>query len=67
MRTNASNRKLELEEADLLGHSPDDLACNQCGGAFCDMRAGRVLDGKSLIMCSRKEEVREILESLARR
>ena len=63
----ASNRKLELEEADLLGHSPDELACNQCGGAFCGMRVGRVLGGEPLIMCARKEEVREILESLSRR
>lgn len=59
--------KLELTEADLLGHSPDELACNQCGGAFCGHRVGRVLNGKPLIMCGRKDETREILSALKRR
>lgn len=40
---------------------------NQCGGAFYGMSVGSVLDRKPLIMCLRKEEVREILESLAHR
>lgn len=60
-------RKLELSEADLLGHRPEELACNQCGGAFCGLRVGRVLDGKAFIMCSRKDAVKEILASLNRR
>ena len=63
----ATARKLELTEADLQGHSPEDLACNQCGGAFCGSRAGRILDGKPLIMCGQKEEVKEILASVGRR
>ena len=60
-------RKLELSKADLLGYSPEDLACNQCGGAFCGLRVGRVLEGKPLIMCSRKDEVKEVLASLGKR
>ena len=62
-----STRKLELTEADLQGHAPEDLVCNQCGGAFCGSRAGRVLNGQPFIMCGQKGEVREILASLARR
>ena len=62
-----SARNLELTEADLLGHAPEELACNQCGGAFCGSRAGRILDGKPLIMCGQKEEVKEILASIGRR
>jgi hypothetical protein len=64
---NASPRKLELEESDLLGHDPETLRCNQCGGAFCGSRAGRIFDGKPFIMCGQKEEVKEILASLSRR
>ena len=64
---NADIRKLELAEADLLGYSPAELACNQCGGAFCGMRAGRVYAGKPLIMCARKDAVQEILAALTRR
>ena len=63
----AQIRKLELTEADFLGHDPDALRCNQCGGAFCGLRVGRVFDGTPIIMCSRKEEVQEILASLGRR
>ena len=62
-----SARNLELTEADLQGRAPEDLACNQCGGAFCGSRAGRILDGKPLIMCGQKEEVKEILASIGRR
>lgn len=64
---NANVRKLEMEEADLLGYDVGDLRCNQCGGAFCGLRVGRVFEGKPLIMCSRKGEVVEILAHLARR
>ena len=63
----ANARKLELTEADLLGHEVEEISCNQCGGAFCGLRAGRVLDGKPLIMCGRKDEVKEILAALKRR
>ena len=63
----ADIRKLELDEADLLGHLVEDLACNQCGGAFCGWRVGRVLEGRPLIMCGRKGEVKEILAALGRR
>ena len=66
-RMNANARNLELTEADLHGHAPEELACNQCGGAFCGSRAGRILDGKPLIMCGQKEEVKEILASIGRR
>ena len=59
-------RKLELTESDLQGYEPEELACNQCGGAFCGLRVGRVFDGKPLIMCSRKDEVKEVLASLGR-
>ena len=64
---NASARKLELDESDLMGYAPEDLACNQCGGAFCGHRVGRVLSGKPLIMCGRKDEVREVIASIGRR
>ena len=62
MKANA--RTLELTETDLLGFVSDALECNQCGGAFCGMRVGRVYKGKPLIMCSRKPEVKEILATL---
>lgn len=61
------NRQFELTAQDLLGYSPSEIACNQCGGAFCGLRAGRVFEGKPLIMCARKSEVREILAALGRR
>lgn len=64
---NADSRKLELDESDLLGHDPETLRCNQCGGAFCGHRVGRVYEGKPLIMCGRKDEVREVLALLGRR
>mgnify|MGYP007070319486 CR=1 FL=1 len=67
MEHGATNRNLELTEADLLGHTPEELRCNQCGGAFCGLRTGRVLNGKPLIMCTRKDEVKEILSALHRR
>lgn len=44
-----SKRELELHEEDLLGYSEKDVACHQCGSC-CGRRAGRVLDGKPLIM-----------------
>jgi len=64
---NASGKHLEMTEEDLLGHASEDIACNQCGGAFCGHRVGRVFEGKPLIMCGRKDEVREILAALKRR
>ena len=64
---NEKIRQLEMTDEDLSGHAPDELACNQCGGAFCGHRVGRVFRGKPLIMCSRKDEVREILAHLSRR
>ena len=51
----------ELREADLLGYAPEQLACVQCGGVFCGLRVGRVYQGRPLILCSRKEEAREVL------
>ena len=60
-------RQLELAEADFLGHAPETLLCNQCGGAFCGHRVGRVYQGKAFIMCGRKAETREILANLSRR
>ncbi len=60
-------KQLEMTVADLMGHDPAELACNQCGGAFCGLRVGRVYQGKPLIMCSRKDEVKDILEHLSRR
>ena len=63
----ANTRKLELVEADLLGYAPETLECNQCAGAFCGLRAGRVYKGKALVMCGRKDEVKEVLASLGRR
>lgn len=51
----------ELLEKDLLGYAVDDIACVQCGGVFCGLRVGRIFKGKPLILCSRKDEVKEIL------
>lgn len=62
-----SRKNLELTKADLMGYDLDELACKQCGGAFCGLRVGRVFEGKALIMCSRKDEVKEVLESIGRR
>lgn len=58
---------LEVTEADLLGYAARDVECVQCGGAFCGLRVGRVLDGKPLIMCPRKEPAKEVLAKLERR
>lgn len=51
----------ELQKDDLLGLSPDDIACVQCGGVFCGLRVGRIYEGRPLILCSRKDAVKEIL------
>ena len=51
----------ELRDDDLLGYSPDDLECVQCGGVFCGLRVGRIYRGRPLILCSRKDEVKKIL------
>ena len=59
MKTSANN--YELEEVDLLGLSPDDIACMQCGGVFCGLRVGRIYESKPLILCSRMDTVKEIL------
>ena len=61
------DRKLELSREDLLGYTPEQLACTQCGGVFCGLRVGRVFEGDALIMCSQKEEVKDVLASLKRR
>lgn len=58
---------LELTEADLLGFTADDVECVQCGGTFCGLCVGRVMAGKPLIMCPRKEPTREVLATLGRR
>ena len=60
-------KHLEMTDADLLGCTLDDVSCNQCGGAFSGLRVGRVYQGKPLIMCSRKDEVKDILAHLSRR
>ena len=65
MKSNANN--YELQKDDLLGHSPDDIACVQCGGVFCGLRVGRIYEGRPLILCSRKDAVKEILAAKPRR
>lgn len=65
--SSASARGFELADEDLLGYEPGDLSCVQCGGVFCGCRTGRIYKGKPLIMCTRKEAVREVLAHLARR
>ena len=59
MKAGADN--YELQKGDLLGFSPDDIACAQCGGVFCGLRVGRIYEGKPLILCSRKDAVKKIL------
>lgn len=61
-----SRRDLEMRYADLLGYSEKDVACHQCSSC-CGERAGRVMDGKPLIMCTRKEATREVLSHMKRR
>lgn len=61
-----SRRDLEMRYADLLGYSEKDVACHQCSSC-CGERAGRVMDGKPLIMCTRKEATREVLSRMKRR
>lgn len=61
-----SKRDLELRREDLLGYSEKDVACHQCSSC-CGERAGRVMDGKPLIMCTRKEATREVLSHMKRR
>ena len=63
----ALERKLELTRDDLLGFDPEELQCNQCAGTFCGLRVGRVLEGKALIMCTRKEAAKEVLTALGKR
>ena len=55
-----------MTDADLLGYAPEELACKQCGGTFCGFRTGRVLNGKPLVMCTRKDEVKRVLSRFAR-
>ena len=61
-----SKRDLELRCEDLLGYSEKDVACHQCSSC-CGERAGRVMDGKPLIMCTRKKATREVLAQVKRR
>ncbi len=61
-----SKRDLELRREDLLGYSEKDVACHQCSSC-CGRRAGRVLEGRPLIMCTRKEAAREVLARLGKR
>lgn len=61
-----SKHELELHQEDLLGYSVEDVACHQCGSC-CGRRAGRVLDGKPLIMCTRKPATQEVLSKLKSR
>ena len=61
-----SKRELELRREDLLGYSEKDVACHQCGSC-CGRRAGRVLEGRPLIMCTRKAAAREVLTRLGKR
>ena len=61
-----SKHELELHQEDLLGYSVQDVACHQCGSC-CGRRAGRVLDGKPLIMCTRKPAAQEVLARLKSR
>lgn len=61
-----SKHELELHQEDLLGYSVQDVACHQCGSC-CGRRAGRVLEGKPLIMCTRKPAAREVLSKLKSR
>ena len=62
-----TTRQLELTEADLLGHEPKELLCNQCAGSFCGMKVGRVYQGKAFVMCGRKDASREVLANIPRR
>ena len=61
-----SKHELELHQEDLLGYSVEDVACHQCGSC-CGRRAGRVLDGKPLIMCTRKPVAQKVLSKLKSR
>lgn len=61
-----SKRDLELRREDLLGYSEKDVACHQCSSC-CGERAGRVMDGRPLIMCTRKKATREVLAQVKRR
>lgn len=61
MEEDVKQRDFELREEGLLGYSVDDIACAQCGGVFCGLCVGRVYQGKPLILCSRKDEVKDIL------
>ena len=58
---------LELTRADLLGYDPDLLRCKQCGGTFCGLRVGRLFEGEPFIMCTNKDEVKEVLSAFGRR
>ena len=60
-------RKLELTQEDFLGYDPEQLRCTQCKGMLCTMRAGRVYRGAPFIMCSDKDEVKEVLTALYRK
>lgn len=61
-----SKHELALHQEDLLGYSVEDVACHQCGSC-CGRRAGRVLDGKPLIMCTRKPAAQKVLSKLKSR
>ena len=60
-------QKLELTQEDFLGYDPEELRCTQCKGMICAMRAARVYQGVPFIMCSDKDEVKEVLTALYRK
>ena len=41
--------------------------CGSCRGSGCALRAGRVYRGAPFIMCSDKDEVKEVLTALYRK
>ena len=50
-----------VTSADLDGCDLDGAFCVQCGGAFCDFKYPRLIDGKVVVLCGRKPEGKALL------
>ena len=58
--------KLMITQDDLLGYDLKDIACHQCS-AICTLHAGRILDGKVVLLCTQKPAAVEVLSHIGKR
>ena len=58
--------KLMITEEDLLGYSLKEICCHQCS-PICTLHAGRILDGKVILLCTQKAKAVEVLKHVGKR